>query len=270
MNHKNKKEISAKYKRLGLSSSSSSSSMERMEGSPENYPKWKMNEDKPSLKIKREHPIRRTPSPPRWKINEDKKQPYMKQMYINRFLRRNHSSSPTMKMREDKNPRRIRSSSPTRKKSESPRRTPSPPNLLKIKILNETEYNKLNNKKKEEYILTVYRLNKINLETYKISFKYWNELKLNLFKIIRRQQHYNGKQFQTLIKLKLIIDKIQIQVMNSNPISNNRRLIIEECNHFRESINNFIEWYKDGYEEKEKIYNDEKDEEEDDEEEEKE
>lgn len=150
MNRKNKKEISAKYKRLGLSSSSSS--MERMEGSPENYPKWKMNEDNPSLKIKRENPIRRrTPSPPTMKMKENKdgkvgslnNQPTPNRFRVIGLLPlRKHSSSPTMKMREDKNPRRARrsrSSSPTRKKRESPRRTPSPPNSLENKMFEQED-----------------------------------------------------------------------------------------------------------------------------------
>jgi hypothetical protein len=171
MNSKNKKEISEKYKRLGLRSSSSS--MEKREETPENYPKWKMREDRHSPEkieqIKRVR--RRKSSSPTMKIRENKDgkvvgkdgnvvvfgyqpfQPYQPppQFYKTQLLRQplrkkqpreRKSSSPTMKMREDKNHRRTRrsrSSSPTRKKRESPRRTPSPPNSFENKMFEQED-----------------------------------------------------------------------------------------------------------------------------------
>jgi hypothetical protein len=140
MNSKNKKEISEKYKRLGLRSSSSS--MEKREETPENYPKMKMREDRHSPKKKREKikPVRtRRSSSPTMKIRENKDGENKKLYYNPTF---GYSSSPTMKMREDKIPRRTRrsrSSSPKRKKRESPRRTPSPPNLLENKMFEQED-----------------------------------------------------------------------------------------------------------------------------------
>jgi hypothetical protein len=138
MNSKNKKEISEKYKRLGLRSSSSS--MEKREETPENYPKWKMREDRHSPEkieqIKRVR--RRKSSSPTMKIRENKNGENKKLYYNPTF---GYSSSPTMKMREDKHrrTRRSRSSSPKRKKRESPRRTPSPPNLLENKMFEQED-----------------------------------------------------------------------------------------------------------------------------------
>jgi hypothetical protein len=145
MNSKNKKEISEKYKRLGLRSSSSS--MEKREETPENYPKWKMREDRHSPeKIEQIKRIRRRKSSsPTMKIRENKNGEIgsfrSTHQFIPIFLRRK-SSSPTMKMTEDKTPRRTRrsrSSSPKRKKRESPRRTPSPPNLLENKMFEQED-----------------------------------------------------------------------------------------------------------------------------------
>ena len=61
-------------------------------------------------------------------------------MILSSFQNPRSPSPPTMKMREDKNlRRRSRSSSPTRKKRESPRKIPSPPNLLENKMFEQED-----------------------------------------------------------------------------------------------------------------------------------
>lgn len=136
MNSKTKKEISEKYKRLGLSSSSSS--MEKREETPENYPKWKTREDKKTFK-KEKNPIkRRNSSSPTMKMKENKDGKVIIGSFLNEprhFYKTQLLQRPLLQ----KQPWERKSSSPTRKKRESPRRTPSPPNSLENKMFEQED-----------------------------------------------------------------------------------------------------------------------------------